>query len=141
MELFLTTIALRSDFPYIKRDFKLDDQLLLYVNHSNSCQGVHGITCTLGFEPQVYEIPMHVIAFNYQGNAYGIFVTEQFIEHTFWYCVSLPFDRLQLLHCLQNHSADNLSYDLQQTTILKVIIENNQIAFDYIKLLDIQALF
>ncbi|MFN5711716.1 MAG: hypothetical protein ACK46S_06815 [Bacteroidota bacterium] len=141
MELFLTTHALRSDFPYIKRDFKLDDQLMLYVNHSNNCQGVHGITCTLGFEPKVYEIPMHVLAFHYQGSDYGILVTEQYIAQTFWYCASLPFDRLQLLHILQNQSSNALSCDLQQTTILKVIIENNQIAFDYIKLLDIQALF
>lgn len=89
MELFLTTHALRSDFPYIKRDFKLDDQLMLYVNHSNNCQGVHGITCTLGFEPKVYEIPMHVIAFHYQGSDYGILVTEQYIAQTFWYCASL----------------------------------------------------
>ncbi|MFN5711804.1 MAG: hypothetical protein ACK46S_07255, partial [Bacteroidota bacterium] len=66
---------------------------------------------------------------------------EQYIAQTFWYCASLPFDRLQLLHILQNQSANALSCDLQQSTILKVIIEHNQIAFDYIKLLDIKALF
>lgn len=141
MELLLTANILRSDFPHLKRDFNRGEQLLLLINQRNYCQGVHGITCTLGNDKEIHEIPMNAIAFYHQGNAYGIFVTEQTIGKTMWYCVAIPFDRLKLLHILQNQSAQELSNDLQKHKILKVKIEKNQIAFDYIKLLDIQALF
>jgi hypothetical protein len=141
MKLFLLTDLKRADFPYLKHNFNEGEPLLLHINHSNVCQGVHGITCTLCNDLEVHEIPMHAIGFVHEGKAYGILLTEQLFGQTIWYSVALPFDRMQLLQLLQTPWASGASFGLQKHKVLKVMIEKQQLAFNNINIHEIQPLF
>ena len=85
IQLTLAKDIFKKDYKWLDRDFKKVELVNLHYGSTHGCIGKNGIACGTDDMDYFFEMPATAFSIMYEGKEFGIFMTEQRMEHQQFY--------------------------------------------------------
>lgn len=150
LKLSLNKNVNKKDYQWLERDFKKGETVYLFIDCTYHFIGDHGLICSTDGKRPFFEIPATALQASYEGKNYSIFMTEDGPLHSAFYCKEAPIAHMDLLTKIQSnhHLVPSVKENrikenspLDETPVLKIIIDSKQINYELIQVKDIAPLF
>ncbi len=146
IQLTLAKDIFKKDYKWLDHDFKKGEPINLHNGSNYGCISKNGIACGTDDIDCFFELPATALSIRYEGKEFGIFMTEQGMGYQLFYCKEFPIDHMDLLTKTQSniHLIDSKKSKpdyKSENKILKVMIKNEEVAYELGQLEDIAPLF